>query len=213
VAFDYKTVPLPASWPGTQTPGYQRVRSKFKTNWGGTLELLDREIRYLNGKQVELAIGVTPRDIRNDGGVRADARIQNPAVILSFTSGADRLQFPCDNYNWWQDNVRAIALAMEALRAVDRHGVQQGRQYQGFKALPSSTNGQDVTVEQALQTIRDASGLVLPNALAQLEPATAKDAVRRARARAHPDAGGNPDLFQKVQNAAAVLSGRVGVTL
>lgn len=193
MSLDYRTLPF---------------RSRFKANWGGTLGLLEREIRHLNGKDVTLAIGVTPREVRIDGGVRADARIREPGVVLSFRSGADQMTFPCDTYDFWQDNARAVALALEALRAVDRHGVQQGRQYQGFKALPASTNP-TLSTERAAEILRLYSASdPLASSLA------AKDSVRAARSYTHPDArGGDRTEWDRVQLAADRVGAHFGVQL
>lgn len=40
------------------------------------------------------------------------------------------LSYPCDTFTTLQDNLRVIALALEALRMVDRYGVtRRGEQY------------------------------------------------------------------------------------
>ena len=55
---------------------------------------------------------------------------------LSFDShDHGRLTYATDQYTERQDNVRAIALSLEALRAVERWGVSKGRQYTGFAQL------------------------------------------------------------------------------
>lgn len=214
----YRVEPLPAMWPGVRTLSHQRKRSPFKSNWGSTLQLLEREIDMLNGKDVRLALSVRPDQIRIDGGVYASARIQDPATILSFRAGADRLSFPCDRFAWWEDNVRAIGLALEALRAVDRYGVQQGRQYQGFKALPAGDAiPRVVTISDAIQVVARHSSLS-PAELALIvtasDNALARAAVRSARARTHPDApGGSPEAFHEVQEAAGVIAAHCALSL
>lgn len=48
----------------------------------------------------------------------------------------DTFQFAVDKFPSWQDNLRAIALGLEALRKVERYGfVKDDEQYTGFKAL------------------------------------------------------------------------------
>lgn len=219
MALAYTNRPIGTSWTWPRTA--QRKPSPFRANWGDTLEQLEREVRMLKGRDVVLALEVSPRDIRQDGGVRADARVKDPSVIVEMRVGPDLLQFPCDRYNYWQDNVRAVALAMEALRAVDRYGVQQGRQYQGFKALPggsaaSSAPSVPMTAVQAAEVLqRVVSGHTLGQTTQIMvgDPAAAGGVVRRARAKAHPDAGGSTEEFQQVQDAAAVLSQHFGKAL
>lgn len=205
---DYRVVPLPPVWPSVVTIG--RKKSPFGVNWSSTLSLLEAEVRALRGREVTMALAVRADQIRADGGVYAKARIQDPSVILSLTSGADRLAFPADRFNWWEDNVRAIALAMQALRLVDRYGVQSGRQYQGFKALPATTS--ELNWESALAVLADFSGTFV-HAEDPSEEAV-RLAVRRARARTHPDATGSASAnFHRVQAAAQVIGARMGVVL
>ncbi len=48
---------------------------------------------------------------------------------------AKRLVYATDACEFWQHNVRSIALGLEALRAVDRYGIsRRGEQYAGFRA-------------------------------------------------------------------------------
>lgn len=222
MALAYTNRPIGTSWTRPRTA--HRKSSPFRANWGGTLGQLEHEVRMLKGRDVVMALEVQPRDIRQDGGVRADARVQDPSVIIEMRVGPDLLQFPCDRYNYWQDNVRAIALAMEALRAVDRYGVQQGRQYQGFKALPggsaaSSASPGIMTARQAAEhllevvpDLRADDGFEYGPGMLISYKQVARLFVRTARSRAHPDRTGSTEAFQKVQAAAAVLSAHHGET-
>lgn len=202
----YSHRPIGDSWPGprTRNPG----RSPFGANWGGTLALLEREIRHLGGRQVVMAVETEPRWIRNDGGLRADARLKDPGVIIEFKVGPDLLAFPCDRFNYWQDNVRAIALALEALRKVDRYGVRQGKQYEGFKALPGA-GGASVTMDAAAaaRLVAELSGGWHTAPAILSDAGIAQVALRSAAGRTHPDRlSGSVEQFQQVQAARAVLA-------
>lgn len=126
--------PLP-TWP--HKPTKRRRRAQFKTSYPRTLALLEREVRALGGKDVVMGVGLEERDIRLDGQPRANARAYgHPGVEISFDSrDHGRQTFATDEYDDWEDNVRAIALSLEALRAVERWGVSKGRQYAGFTLL------------------------------------------------------------------------------
>lgn len=126
--------PLP-TWPHKPTASRQYAR--FDTPYPRTLELLEREVRYLGGRDVVMGVGLSERDVRLDGQRRANARaFGHPGVEISFNSrDHGRQTFATDQYLDWQDNVRAIALSLEALRAVERWGVSKGRQYAGFAQL------------------------------------------------------------------------------
>lgn len=62
-----------------------------------------------------------------------DSTADFQAVMATQQQG--RMVLATDTYEHWQANVRAIALTLEALRAVDRYGATQGRQYAGFQQL------------------------------------------------------------------------------
>jgi hypothetical protein len=88
--------------------------------------------RLLGGREVVIGVG-----LGQDGMPRANARAhQHPGVEISFDSQYGRLTYATDVFTTWQDNVRAIAKGLEALRAVDRWGVaKRGQQYAGFALL------------------------------------------------------------------------------
>ena len=119
-------------WPGVKTsprihhPFHSISKNGNRTStidWDGTLVILRRELTHLSAKDVVLELAVKPSQIRQDGWVRGDAAIQDPGVILSFRSDVGPMRYPVDRFTSWQGNVRAIALALEALRKVNRHGV------------------------------------------------------------------------------------------
>lgn len=200
----YRVEPLPPRWPGVETPPLKRIAGPFRENWSGTTSLLRTELRQLKAREVVLHMDVRLEHLRADGMVRADAR-PGPPIVLALKSGADRLSFPCDRFNWWQTNVRAIALALEALRKVDRYGVQAGRQYEGFKALGSGSNGRppEMAPEEAAEIL--ATHSELPSSVIQYDPQTLKVAARLARAATHPDRSGDTAEFQRVETAVRIL--------
>lgn len=208
MALDYIVTPLPPVWPGKRNA--HPTRSRFKTKWSTTLSMLEREIRHLGGKKVEIATDVQGRHLRNDGQLRADARPGYP-VILSFIVDGQRLQFPCDTFAWWQDNLYAIAKALEALRMVERYGVSKTSQYAGFKALPSQT-APTMDTETASRVIADFS--TAPASLIRGDVAVARDAMRVAIFRTHPDRrDGERADYDRVEQARKVLSSHHGVSL
>ena len=119
-------------WPGELTA--KRRRSSFKAGWSDTIELLGRELRAIAAKDVVLQVAMQEKDFRIDGYPRAQAKAAHPGVILSLGSNVGPLSWPCDTFDSWQDNIRGIALSMEALRKVDRYGVtKRGEQYTGWQ--------------------------------------------------------------------------------
>lgn len=213
---DYRCAPLPDPWPGEPTA--RRKPAPFKVNWTSTMRLLATELKALRARDVVLRLAVTPEQIRADGGVRANARISDPSVVLEFKSGADRLSFPCDRFNWWEDNVRAIALALEALRKVDRYGVRSGRQYEGFKALPggqpAAEPAQAVTIDAVFYRLEQLCRGDVSAYYIKIDVESARNAVRRAARYTHPDADtGSTAAFQELQQIKQVLSKYHGVLM
>lgn len=213
---EYRCAPLPAVWPGEPTA--RRRPSPFKVNWTSTIRLLETELRALKARDVVLRLAVTEDQIRVDGGVRANARIKDPSVILEFRSGPDLLSFPCDRFNWWEDNVRAIALALEALRKVDRYGVRTGRQYEGFKALPGGASpvpaSAPLSVDEACIRLERTVEVAVDAWKIKIDPQSAREAIRRASRITHPDSiGGSTKAFQELQEIRRILSAHHGVSL
>ena len=183
-----------------------RVQSPFKAGYQATLDLLDREIRALKGKNVRILVDVDPRWIRNDGWLRSDAKARGPGVILAFDSKHGPLQYPCDRYTHWQENLRAIALALENLRAVDRYGVtRRGEQYSGWRGLPAPAAAAAVmTVDQAAEWLSSKSGLS-PAQCFVINKNDMLNAYRAAAKKLHPDSGGDVEQFKTLQDVKAIL--------
>lgn len=162
------------------------------------MEQLDRELRFLGVRYdstVVIEAGYQEHEIRNDGLPRANARPQDPAIIVSFESKHGPLRYGCDTFTEWVDNLRAIALALEALRAVDRYGVtKRGEQYKGWLALPSTT----MSADEARRYLHELTGL--PGGT------LASTLYRTAAKLAHPDTEtGSREAWEQVQRAKQVL--------
>lgn len=197
-----------------QTPN-KRITSAFTTTWSATLDLLDREYAALRGRDLVIEVDVAEKDIRNDGLLRADAKAASPAVVVAFGSRHGPLLYRCDQYIRqaprssmvsWQHNIRAIALTLEALRSVDRHGASaHGEQYRGYKAIDAGDNGgaARMTRLDAERLIAALSGIGhrgMPS-----DPDGWRRLARMARANVHPDRGGSRDAWDDVERAVAVL--------
>jgi hypothetical protein len=172
-------------WPYPDTDP-RRSRGAFKAGWQNTLNLLERELRLLEADNVVLGAGFREQDLRLDGLPRSDARVPaHPGIELSFDSPHGRLVYATDSCEWWEHNVRSIALGLEALRAVDRFGItRKGEQYAGWKQL---TAGSGPSASRGHRLIDQHGG------------------VRDALKATHPDHGGEATDFADVQAARAEL--------
>lgn len=177
--------------PDSTLPTNVGRRALFSARWSQTVRLLGSELRQLQARTIVLELDITERDLRIDGFPRAHARLGSQSVRISFESKHGSLRYETGEYGDWQDNVRAIALSLEALRAVDRYGVsKRGEQYRGWKALPTGTDPADsiATPEIARAFLGQWDG-----------------DVKRAIRETHPDAGGDPSEFRKVIRAKELV--------
>lgn len=177
------------SWPGALST--KRRDSPFKSGLTSTLQLLDVELRNLGVRGTPvLEVAIPQEQFRLDGRPRAQAQAEHPGVVLSVVGRPGAMSYPCDSFKSWQDNLRAIALSLEALRKVDRYGVTaSGEQYRGFLAI-ESTSSTPVDDEIWLRTLVGADGTWLLD-----------EVIRRAKRLAHPDMGGDVATFQRVVDA------------
>ena len=185
MALDVTFFPM-VSWPHDVTPAKKRRgRYTFRAGWADTLVLLDRELVKLKATEVRIGCGLPAAQIRKDGWPRGDAREpENPGVEVSFNvKGIGRIVYATDSCVAWQDNVRSIALGLEALRAVDRFGIsKRGQQYAGFKELPAGADD-GPSVPRGLELVEKYGGM------------------RAALKATHPDNDGDPRDFRDVQAA------------
>lgn len=232
-------------WGDAETPAGQRQRPQFTAGWDDTVRLLKREVELLGGRQVVLAIDIDPRDVRKtDGLPAARARYGSfPGARVTFDSRHGTLVYGTDVYTaggrykpgqlnddgfsrsggrmvsmtGWQANVRAIALSLEALRAVDRHGVtRRGQQYAGFRALPpggialggGGPRSEFATADDAARWLAEQVAVFSVDTSAG-RLLTSPDELRRAwrvlaRA-AHPDTGGDSSQWLRLVAAKELI--------
>jgi hypothetical protein len=190
--------------------------SLFTAEWPNTERILLREVEQLRGRDLVIEADVSEMDIRIDGRLRANARPSTPAIRVAFDSKHGPLTYATDRFMRWDDNVRAIALGLESLRRVDRYGItKRGEQYAGWKQLPAGgiALGAGLSREQAIATIAKAAQMSRPGADLRMvsamvtgEDESVAQAVRWAKARAHPDRnGGDRALWDQVEQAARIL--------
>lgn len=187
----------PWNRPVTENRG---SRWRFKAPWENTLGLVCSEIEKLDVRgTVALRIDVQRGDIRRDGMLRANAKVGFPGVVVSFQSKFGPLSYATDEYDHWQANVRAIALSLQALRAVDRYGVSRsGEQYQGWRAIESGRPAAFATVDEAVRWLREATGIT--------DVAVPTDRLLRLMsAKLHPDRNGDAAAWDRLDQARQII--------
>jgi hypothetical protein len=166
-----------------------------------TLNLLERELDHLLAKDVIIQAYFQPDQIRNDGWPRSSARPWQPGVIVSFRVHKNFYSYPCDAFSGFEDNLRAIALTLEALRAINRYGVTQGHeQYEGFKQLNAPATLDPRAAAASFIAIH--AGVGTEDVRKDLN-----GAFRLAAKKLHPDSGGSHDLFVQLRAHYITLLG------
>ena len=189
-------------------PVRTRGASPFRATWTDTLTLIEHELVMLGAPRSKpwvLQLDVPESRIRKDGGVYANTTAP-PPVRIAFESRHGPLLYACDKFWKWQDNVRAIALSLEALRKVDRYGVAgAGEQYRGWTAI--SSRPAEMTREQAAQFLCHLAGWAGPDVPASLlrDTSVVVAAYRDGARRVHPDVTGDDGDTMARLNAARDL--------
>jgi hypothetical protein len=172
----------PLQWP----PGWPRTKAReaarFKTTLVAALKDLQSEVRLLGGQRLVLSSNVT----------LGAERPADPGVVAYFQYEQQQVAVPCDRWGTVQDNVRAIALTINAMRGMERWGAKHmiRAMFQGFIALPAPM-ARDWRQVLGLPT----TGEVGANDIEIM--------FRRKAARLHPDAGGSHAAMAELNAARA----------
>ena len=187
---------FPLQWP----IGRQRVqnpeRSKFKPSsiYEEARDIF-RQVGLMGGREIIISSNM---QYRNDGLPYTRQNVNDTGVAVYFKSSNNEEQcIPCDNWITLEENMRAIAKTIEAMRGIERWGGKSlmNAAFSGFKALPSST------IITPPPDREKRSWWVVLGVDQNADAPSVKQAYRRAQATAHPDAGGSSYDFQEVQVA------------
>lgn len=133
------TQAFPLQWPQHQPRAKCRSISKFKVAPSRAFDDLKDELRRFSVKDIVISSNIP---LRRDGSPYRDGlseRLEDPGVAVYFERKTQKICLPCDTYFRPWENMRAISLAIESLRAMDRHGAHQilDQAFTGFMALPA----------------------------------------------------------------------------
>ena len=128
----------PDGWPRTeyQDQKYSLPGGAVRQSWDRVVNRLLDELRRLGATNVVLS---TNQPIRRDGLPYTTKRIiEDPGAAVYFSLDGQQLAMAQDCYMHLIDNIRSLALAIEGLRQMDRHGGghMMKRAFSGFAALP-----------------------------------------------------------------------------
>lgn len=187
------TTAYPLAWPDgwPRTPVGQRDDSKgrFRRNgafwtFAAARDALGAELDRLGAREVLLS---TNFELNLSGQPRADrVRPADQGIAVYFKWKGRPRVMACDMHARAEENMRSVALALEAMRQLERHGggLMMEKAFAGFTALPAPKRPHEVLG-------------IEPNA----SPADVQRAWRSRIAGAHPDQGGTQGAAAEI-NAA-----------
>lgn len=186
----------PAHWPRSKTrTRHGSMSRKFAANRDAVL----KQIALLGGRDVVISSNLSLR--RDNLPYAGQAQPDDRGVAVYFTLNGESQCIPCDKWDNVEQNLRAVAMTVEALRGIERWGAKEmvNAAFRGFKALPAATivtPYQSRLWHEVLEVSPDAS------------PETIKAAYKAHLMKAHPDKGGTAERFQEIQKAFKEAYGR-----
>lgn len=198
--------PFPLQWPEgwKRTTGWQRQRSMFEPHF---VDDRDRVIHWLEKRGSRVVI-TSNLPTRNDG-LPYYARTDDPGIAVWWVEKGHERVIACDRWLRADENMRAIAKTLEAMRGLDRWGANEimERAFSGFAALPAGSGEEHVpTPTPRKKPWREVlGGSMLAAAWPELDKeellVLAKSRHRKLITQHHPDRGGDPAIAAEL-NAA-----------
>ena len=126
----------PAGWPRTATP----QKGSYKTSLAGSINNLRTEISRLCGTEAAKTL------ILSSNATLGNENPKDRGVVAYVTWDGQQIAIPCDRWQSLEHNVQAIALTIEAMRAIERHGAKHmiKAMFSGFTALPAPRAWRDI---------------------------------------------------------------------
>jgi hypothetical protein len=177
----------PAGWP--RTPTWKRGVSPFKAeSTDSAMRELMSEFARLGASRVIVSSNLK---LRQDGmPYSQQPRTDDEGIAVYFVRKGVDMVLACDKFAKREANMRAITKTIDAIRGIERWGSSDmmERAFAGFTAIEHEAreHWSDVLGTSALSTREEIEA-----------------AYRRLRSQHHPDKGGSPDQFQRIQQAYA----------
>lgn len=175
----------PAGWP--RTPQHRRADATYQVTFNRALEDALDSIRKMGGRSPIVSSNLK---LRQDGLPYANQREPDDSgIAVYWTQDGQQRVIACDCWRSRRDNMRAIGLTLEGLRAIQRSGASSilDRAFAGFAALPAAASGPDWRAVLGLGPTANADDV--------------KRAFRGLAREHHPDHGGDPDRFRRLVEA------------
>lgn len=194
----------PCYWPDgwDRTPSHRRQASKYQTSFVRSRDDIVRQLKLMGATEVVMSTNIP---LRKDGLPLAGmSSPDDPAVAVYWVergkynaqSGNYDYQqrvIACDHWRKVEENMRAVCLAIEALRTLKRTGATQvtERAFMGFNALAANNNA---------RSWREVLGFEDSERVSRTAVTTRYRELAWLR---HPDHGGSNDAMSELNAAHA----------
>lgn len=176
-------------------PNWKREHARFDMSFARARDEVTRQVTLLVGKyalaQSNFVIS-TNIALRRDGlPLASQKQPDDPGVAVYFDYKKRQVCFACDRWVKIEDNMQAIAKTIDALRGIDRWGTGDMIEaaFKGFTALPAPGN--------TMKPWREVLGFTP----AESRLGVVEGQYKRLRSEKHPDNGGSPEEFHRIQMA------------
>ena len=181
----------PLHWPTEYPRTHRPKEARFKTTMGDARDGLLDELRQMEATEPILSTNIP---LRRDGLPYAQwerRQITDLGVAVYFQFQGEPRVLCCDKWNRIEDNLQALRKTVEAMRGIDRWGVSDmlNRMFAGFVAIPETAGG------LGWWDILDLERTPIPT------PEQVEQAFREKALIYHPDKGGDPDQWNRLETA------------
>jgi hypothetical protein len=205
----------PLHWPvgWKRTESHRRRKSDYKVLFGRARDEVLRELGLMSGTHRPSIVLSSNIPMRRDGLPYADMREPaDPGIAVYWDErkawnsakaayDVEPRVIACDTWKTTRENMRAIGLAIVALRTLERTGASEilDRAFGGFAALPAASSAPSWWAPLGFTSA--------PTTLEDVERAY-RDKARSA----HPDAGGSHEAMVALNRAREDARRHFGVT-
>lgn len=190
---------FPLQWPEgwKRTAVMARRRAPYKVTPERALDEMLHSLKLLGADKRTIIVSSNV-PVRNDGMPYASYRApEDPGVAVYWnTKALGERVIACDRWDGVHANIRAIGLAVDGLRAMDRAGATQilERAFSAFAALPPAS------AAPVMRPWWEVFGMP-QELLGSLSLAMVEARYRELAAKAHPDTGGSQEAIVELSLA------------
>lgn len=192
------TEAYPLKWPEGWPRARWRSSGSFSRNLDYDRALRDLETELERLKAVVISCNMKPGRVAAVTG--ADPR-RDSGVAIYFTFNAKQMAMAQDSYDTVAKNMRSLTIAIDAMRAIGRHGggYMMQRSFDGFAQLPppGGDTGYQKKPWRDVLKMTGISGLIVNADQLVLAENRYKSLARGA----HPDNGGSADAMAELNIA------------